>query len=70
MLASKVGGLAVVGFIAVFFFNRGRAFPGAPKRLEGVLLAVPVVIVITGMVLLLAASVDALSRQRSLSTGH
>ncbi|MDQ1424579.1 MAG: D-xylose transport system permease protein [Acidimicrobiaceae bacterium] len=46
LLAMKAGGLAVVGFIAVWFLNLNRAFPGAPKRLEGVPVAVPVVIVL------------------------
>jgi D-xylose transport system permease protein len=46
LLAIKVGGLAVIGFIAVWFLSKNRAFPGAPKRLEGVPVAVPVIIVL------------------------
>jgi D-xylose transport system permease protein len=46
LLALKVGGLAVIGFIAVWFLNKNRAFPNAPKSLEGVPRAVPLVLVL------------------------
>jgi D-xylose transport system permease protein len=46
VLAIKVGGLALIGIVSVWFLNKNRAFPGAPKRLQGVPVAVPVVIVL------------------------